>query len=52
VALANKESLVVAGEILTGKRKGKALIIPAVDSEHSAIFQALETCGKEYARGS
>jgi 1-deoxy-D-xylulose-5-phosphate reductoisomerase len=42
VALANKETLVVAGEIVmrTAKKKG-AQIIP-VDSEHSAIFQCLE----------
>jgi 1-deoxy-D-xylulose-5-phosphate reductoisomerase len=41
VALANKESLVVAGEII-GKlvRESGSIIIP-VDSEHSAIFQCL-----------
>lgn len=41
VALANKESLVVAGHyIAQSLREGKAEIIP-VDSEHSAIFQCL-----------
>jgi 1-deoxy-D-xylulose-5-phosphate reductoisomerase len=42
VLLANKESLVMAGEIIisTAKEKG-AQIIP-VDSEHSAIYQALD----------
>lgn len=41
VALANKESLVIAGElIMAGTLKNKAAIIP-VDSEHSAIFQCL-----------
>jgi len=41
VALANKESLVVAGPLITQlARKRKAQILP-VDSEHSAIFQAL-----------
>ncbi|MFI3322659.1 MAG: 1-deoxy-D-xylulose-5-phosphate reductoisomerase [Rikenellaceae bacterium] len=41
VALANKESLVVAGEIVMGlSQKYNAPIIP-VDSEHSAIFQSL-----------
>lgn len=41
VALANKESLVVAGELITElSRKKQANIIP-VDSEHSAIFQCL-----------
>jgi 1-deoxy-D-xylulose-5-phosphate reductoisomerase len=41
IALANKESLVVAGEII-GKlvRESGSIIIP-VDSEHSAIFQCL-----------
>lgn len=41
IALANKETLVVAGELVTGlARKHKAMILP-VDSEHSAIFQCL-----------
>lgn len=41
IALANKESLVVAGEMLTGlARQHQATIIP-VDSEHSAIFQCM-----------
>ncbi len=41
VALANKESLVIAGElIMTEAAKNGAFIIP-VDSEHSAIFQCL-----------
>ena len=42
LALANKESLVVAGELLLDlAKKSGAEIIP-VDSEHSAIFQALQ----------
>lgn len=41
VALANKESLVVAGDIITAQAaKYNARILP-VDSEHSAIFQCL-----------
>lgn len=41
VALANKESLVVAGEVVMGlSEQFNAPIIP-VDSEHSAIFQCL-----------
>lgn len=41
IALANKETLVVAGELVMGEAKRcKAPIIP-VDSEHSAIFQCL-----------
>lgn len=42
IALANKETLVVAGELITGLLKdSKAKIVP-VDSEHSAIFQCLQ----------
>jgi 1-deoxy-D-xylulose-5-phosphate reductoisomerase len=45
LALANKESLVVAGSILIPlARKHKVTILP-VDSEHSAIFQAM-LCGR------
>lgn len=40
IALANKETLVVAGELVLKEAKGKCAIIP-VDSEHSAIFQTL-----------
>jgi len=41
IALANKETLVVAGELVTGlAQKHKVKILP-VDSEHSAIFQCL-----------
>ncbi len=41
IALANKETLVVAGEIITAlSRENKAALFP-VDSEHSAIFQCL-----------
>lgn len=41
IALANKETLVVAGQLITGLlRDSEAEIIP-VDSEHSAIFQCL-----------
>jgi len=41
--LANKESLVLAGELLTAEaRAGGAQIIP-IDSEHNAIFQCLPT---------
>src|SRR5690606_11009156 len=41
--LANKESLVLAGELLTrAAREGGALVVP-IDSEHNAIFQCLST---------
>jgi 1-deoxy-D-xylulose-5-phosphate reductoisomerase len=42
VALANKETMVTAGEIVTKKAKKKGVNIIPVDSEHSAIFQCLE----------
>ncbi len=43
--LANKESLVLAGELLmAAARRGGATIIP-IDSEHNAIFQCLAGCG-------
>jgi len=41
IALANKESLVVAGEIIMKKAQEKGVKIIPVDSEHSAIFQCL-----------
>ena len=41
IALANKETLVVAGELVTGKAREKGVNIFPVDSEHSAIFQCL-----------
>jgi 1-deoxy-D-xylulose-5-phosphate reductoisomerase len=41
VALANKESLVMAGEILTADARKRGVRILPVDSEHSAIFQCL-----------
>jgi len=41
IALANKETLVVAGELMTQKAKEKNVPVIPVDSEHSAIFQCL-----------
>lgn len=42
IALANKETLVVAGELVTRMlRESKSRVIP-VDSEHSAIYQCLQ----------
>ncbi len=41
IALANKETLVVAGELVTGLAKSRGVNIFPVDSEHSAIFQCL-----------
>jgi 1-deoxy-D-xylulose-5-phosphate reductoisomerase len=41
IALANKETLVVAGELITALAKKHGVNILPVDSEHSAIFQCL-----------
>lgn len=42
IALANKETMVMAGEIITRRAIKKRVKIIPVDSEHSAIFQCLE----------
>jgi len=42
IALANKETLVAAGELITTLAKEKGVKILPVDSEHSAIFQCLQ----------
>lgn len=41
IALANKETLVIAGDLITQLAKEKGVNIYPVDSEHSAIFQCL-----------
>lgn len=41
IALANKETLVVAGEMITRLAREKGVDLLPVDSEHSAIFQCL-----------
>ena len=42
IALANKETLVAAGELVMAKAKEKGVAILPVDSEHGAIFQCLQ----------
>jgi len=42
IALANKESLVMAGEIITSEVKRNSAEIRPIDSEHSAIWQCLK----------
>lgn len=42
IALANKETLVAGGKLVMNKAKEKGVDILPVDSEHSAIFQALQ----------
>ena len=41
IALANKETLVCGGELVMGKIKGAGVDLMPVDSEHSALWQAL-----------
>ena len=50
IALANKESLVMAGRILMEEARRNHVSILPVDSEHSAIFQALLGHRKEDVR--
>ena len=47
IALANKETMVMAGRIVTRAAAKKNVRILPVDSEHSAIFQCLEGSRKE-----
>jgi 1-deoxy-D-xylulose-5-phosphate reductoisomerase len=42
VALANKETLVMAGSLMTMAARARGVALLPVDSEHSAIFQCLE----------
>ena len=42
IALANKETLVCAGELVMSRVKEKGIELLPVDSEHSALFQSLE----------
>lgn len=44
IALANKETLVCAGELVMAKAKQYGAEIVPVDSEHSAIFQSMQGC--------
>ena len=46
LALANKETLVCAGNLVTALAKEKRLPLLPVDSEHSAIFQCLQGGGE------
>src|SRR5690606_23812136 len=44
VALANKESVVAGGELVTSMAQKTGANILPVDSEHSAVFQCLQGC--------
>ena len=50
VGLANKESMVLAGELLMARAAAKRVRILPVDSEHSAIFQSLVGHDRAYVR--
>jgi 1-deoxy-D-xylulose-5-phosphate reductoisomerase len=48
LALANKESIVAAGRLILSKAAEKGCQVIPVDSEHSAVFQALHGQKKEH----
>ncbi|HUT12947.1 MAG TPA: 1-deoxy-D-xylulose-5-phosphate reductoisomerase [Thermoguttaceae bacterium] len=50
VALANKESLVVGGPLVTSLAESKRARLLPVDSEHSAVFQAMQAGRREEVR--
>lgn len=47
IALANKEAIVCAGEILVGEARRRGVEIRPVDSEHSAVWQCLSVRHQE-----
>jgi 1-deoxy-D-xylulose-5-phosphate reductoisomerase len=50
LAIANKEPLVIAGQLLTREAKENGSVILPVDSEHSAIFQAMRAGNRSEVR--
>ncbi|MBS3903943.1 MAG: 1-deoxy-D-xylulose-5-phosphate reductoisomerase [Simkania sp.] len=50
IGLANKETLVLAGEIVMREAKKHNVTIIPIDSEHSALFQSLKSGGKTEIR--
>ncbi|MCS6927020.1 MAG: 1-deoxy-D-xylulose-5-phosphate reductoisomerase [Candidatus Binatia bacterium] len=50
IALANKEALVISGELMTREAKKHRVQILPVDSEHNAIFQALQGYPREQVK--
>ncbi len=51
IALANKESLVVGGGLVMARAKEKGVSIVPIDSEHSAVWQALNfNCAAEFSK--
>ncbi|MGV2883842.1 1-deoxy-D-xylulose-5-phosphate reductoisomerase [Paenibacillus taichungensis] len=51
IGLANKETLITAGHIVTARAAAKGVPILPVDSEHSAIFQCLNGESRERVMG-
>jgi len=50
IALANKETMVMAGELVTARAASRGVNIIPVDSEHSAIFQCLRGHNRKEVR--
>ncbi|MBN2754149.1 MAG: 1-deoxy-D-xylulose-5-phosphate reductoisomerase [Candidatus Goldbacteria bacterium] len=50
IALANKEALIIAGELIKKEVKKYGATILPVDSEHNAVFQAMQGNKKEYIK--
>jgi 1-deoxy-D-xylulose-5-phosphate reductoisomerase len=50
IGLANKESMVLAGELLVARAAARGVAILPVDSEHSAIFQSLAGHDRAHVR--
>jgi 1-deoxy-D-xylulose-5-phosphate reductoisomerase len=50
IALANKETMVIAGDIVTKMSRKNGVKILPVDSEHSAIFQCLEGQSRSFLK--
>ncbi len=50
ILLANKETLVTAGDIVMGAARARNVIIIPVDSEHSAVFQCLQGGDRDIKR--
>jgi len=50
IALANKEAIVSAGEIIMKRAASKGVRIIPIDSEHSAIFQCLEGVERRFLK--
>ena len=50
IALANKETLVMAGKLITEEAKNRDVNIIPVDSEHSAIYQAIKISDRKHLK--